>query len=108
MEQKSMPGFRESSVTQSRYQINPGFLLRRIAGEYAIVPVDGNSGFGNVIMTPNWTAACLWNAFSKPSTEDEVVSEALARFDAPEDIIRKDVRKFVTESLSKQVLWEVK
>lgn len=98
----------ESSCAQPRYQISPDFLLRRIAGEYAIVPVNENSGFGNVIMTPNRTAAFLWNAFSKPSTEDEVVSEALARFDAPEDVIRKDVRKFVTESLSKQVLWEVK
>ena len=59
------------------------------------------------MMTPNKTAAFLWQAFSEPSTEEDVVLRALERFDGEEADIRRDVERFMKESLDKQVLMEV-
>lgn len=46
-----------------RYCIKPNFVLRRIAGEYAIVPVDVESELTNAVMQPNETAAFIWQTF---------------------------------------------
>ena len=49
----------------------------------------------------------LCQAFSEPSTEEDVVLRALGRFDGEEAEIRRDVEMFMKESLEKQVLMEV-
>ena len=92
---------------KKRYRIHPDFALREIAGEYAIVPLGETQFFTNAMMTPNKTAAFLWQAFSEPSTEEDVVMRALERFDGEEADIRRDVDRFMKESLDKQVLMEV-
>lgn len=92
---------------KKRYRIHPDFALREIAGEYAIVPLGETQFFTNAMMTPNKTAAFLWQAFSEPSTEEDVVMRALERFDGAEADIRRDVERFIKESLEKQVLVEV-
>ena len=92
--------------TKKRYRIHPDFALREIAGEYAIVPLGETQFFANAMMTPNKTAAFLWQAFSEPSTEEDVVLRALERFDGEEADIRRDVKRFMKESLEKQVLME--
>ena len=92
---------------KKRYRIHPDFALREIAGEYAIVPLGETQFFTNAMMTPNRTAAFLWQALSEPSTEEDVVMRALERFDGEEAEIRRDVAMFMKESLEKQVLVEV-
>lgn len=89
------------------YQINPNFLLRKIADEYAIIPVNEEAFAGNAIMTPNRTAAFLWQKFERPSTEEDVVLQALQQFDGSEEEIRAAVRRFIMDSLNEQVLKEV-
>ena len=85
---------------KKRYRIHPDFALREIAGEYAIVPLGETQFFTNAMMTPNKTAAFLWQAFS-------VVLRALDRFNGEEADIRRDVSMFMKETLEKQVLVEV-
>ena len=92
---------------KKRYRIHPDFALREIAGEYAIVPLGETQFFSNAMMTPNKTAAFLWQAFSEPSTEEDVVMRALERFDGDEAEIRRDVAMFMKESIDNQVLVEV-
>ena len=92
---------------KKRYQISPDFMLREIAGEYAIVPVGASSTFGNAMLMPNKTAAFLWNAFSTPSTKEDAVMQALKRFESEEESIRRDVEQFIKESLDKRALLEV-
>ena len=92
---------------KKRYRIHPDFALREIAGEYAIVPLGETQFFTNAMMTPNRTAAFLWQAFSEPSTEEDVVARVLEQFDGDEAEIRRDVAMFMKESIDKQVLMEV-
>ena len=50
---------------KKKYRISPGYVLREIAGEYAIVPVGaGNeSPMENTVMVPNDSAVFLWKNF---------------------------------------------
>lgn len=92
---------------KKRYRIHPDFALREIAGEYAIVPLGETPFFSNAMMTPNKTAAFLWQAFSEPSTEEDVVMRAMERFDGEEADIRRDVAMFIKETMKRQALVEV-
>ena len=92
---------------KKRYRIHPDFALREIAGEYAIVPLGETQFFTNAMMTPNKTATFLWQAFSEPSTEEDVVMRALERFDGAEADIRRDVEMFMKETMKRQALVEV-
>ena len=90
-----------------RYRMSPDFVLREIAGEYAIIPLGEGTVFSNTMMTPNRTAAFLWKSFSEPSTEEDVVRRVMEQFDGDEAAIRRDVKRFVTDTLKNKVLMEV-
>lgn len=92
---------------KKKYQINPNFILRKIAGEYVIVPIGSDNVFSNAIMTPNHTAVFLWKEFEHASTMQDVIIHAMKKYDAKEEEVRESVEKFVKESMKYQVLEEV-
>lgn len=96
-----------SAEKKMKYYINPGYVLREIAGEYAIVSVDEKNLITNAMMVPNDSAVFLWNAFRQPSTEEDVISYAIQEYDASEEIIRSAVNRFVKELLKYEILKEV-
>ncbi len=74
-------------INEKKYRVNSDYLLREIAGEYAIIPVETACQISNAVMVPNDTAAFLWNAFQQPRTISEVVAQALEEYEAAEDTI---------------------
>ena len=104
---------RQDSILQEKkkYRINPDFILREIAGEYTIIPTGGNNVFSNAVMAPNETAVFLWEAFQQPSTIQDVVVEAMQKYDATEEQIYEQIynsiSNFVKQSLEFKVLEEV-
>lgn len=100
---------RQDSILQEKkkYRINPDFILREIAGEYTIIPTGGNNVFSNAVMAPNGTAVFLWEAFQQPSTIQDVVVEAMQKYDATEEQIYNSISNFVKQSLEFKVLEEV-
>ena len=100
---------RQDSILQEKkkYRINPDFILREIAGEYTIIPTGGNNVFSNAVMVPNETAVFLWEAFQQPSTIQDVVVEAMQKYDATEEQIYNSISNFVKQSLEFKVLEEV-
>lgn len=90
-----------------KYRIKPGFILREIAGEYTIIPVDAESLISNAMMVPNDSAVFLWKAFEQPSTIEDVVRKGLEEYDVTEEVIRRSTEKFVEESLEYKILEEV-
>lgn len=97
-------GFEEAKKV---YQISPSYVLRQIGGEYAIVPVGEQCSIQNAMMTPNGSAAFLWEAFMTPSTEEDVVMKGLDRYEVPAERIREDVHRFVEETRNYGILVEV-
>ena len=100
---------RQDSILQEKkkYRINPDFILREIAGEYTIIPIGGDNVFSNAVMAPNETAVFLWEAFQQPSTIQDVVVEAMQKYDVTEEQIYKSISNFVKQSLEFKVLEEV-
>ena len=100
---------RQDSILQEKkkYRINPDFILREIAGEYTIIPTGGDNVFSNTVMAPNGTAVFLWEAFQQPSTIQDVVVEAMQKYDATEEQIYNSISNFVKQSLEFKVLEEV-
>lgn len=90
-----------------RYQINPDFILREIAGEYAIVPVGEDSLFTNTMMAPNDSAVFLWKAFEKPSTIEDVLVKGMQEYEVTRERIRRSTENFIMDTLKYQILEEV-
>ena len=100
---------RQDSMLQEKkkYRISSDFILREIAGEYTIIPTGGDNVFSNAVMAPNETAVFLWEAFQQPSTIQDVVVEAMQKYDATEEQIYNSISNFVKQSLEYKVLEEV-
>ena len=100
---------RQDSILQEKkkYRLNPDFILREIAGEYTIIPIGSDNVFSNAVMAPNGTAVFLWEAFQQPSTIQDVVVEAMQKYDATEEQIYNSISNFVKQSLEFKVLEEV-
>ena len=89
-----------------KYSIKPNFVLRRIVGEYANIPVDVESELTNAVMQPNETAVFIWQTFQQPMTEAEVVEKVEQEFDVPAEVVQNAVHRFVEESLKLHILEE--
>lgn len=92
-----------------RFQIDPDFVLRKIAGTSVIVPTgsDIDPSLDNSVMTPNRTAEVLWEIFESPCTAQQAVSKCQELFDGPRAQIEIDVFRFISDSIQKRVLREV-
>ena len=44
------------TIREKKYRVSADYLLREIAGEYAIIPVGAASQISNAVMVPNDTA----------------------------------------------------
>ena len=92
---------------KKKYRISSDFILREIAGEYAIVPIGSDSIFSNTVMAPNDSAVFLWKMFEQPCTIQDVVVKGMLEYEVAEDAIRKSILNFVEEMIEYQVLEEV-
>ena len=89
-------------INEKKYHVNSDYLLREIAGEYAIIPVGTACQISNAVMVPNDTAA-----FQQPRTISEVVAQALEEYAAAEDTIQNSALNFVHDTLRYALLEEV-
>ena len=87
----------EDIDTKTLFRINPNYLLRQVADDYVIIPIDDELELNNAIMTPNQSAVFIWNEFINANTIENVVQKALSKYDVSEETIRNDVRRFVFE-----------
>ncbi|MGN0313322.1 MAG: PqqD family protein [Fusicatenibacter sp.] len=92
---------------KKKYRIKSGYILREIAGEYAIVPVDEECIITNAVMSPNDSAVFLWKVFQDPHTKEDAVRKGMEEYDVEEETIRKSTDRFVEESLKYKILEEV-
>lgn len=94
---------------KKKYRIKPGYILREIAGEYAIVPAgaENKSLLENTVMVPNGSAVFIWKSFEQPSTLEDVVIRGMLEYEVEEDTIRRSIKRFINEMLEYQILEEV-
>ena len=75
-------------------KLKKGFVLREVAGETVVVPVNAELNFNGMI-TLNETAKVLWNILENETTEDALVKALLGEFNVDEATAQNDVALFV-------------
>ena len=72
-------------------KLSKDFILHTTDGETILVPT-GNAKFSGVVRG-NKTLGAVLELLRDETTEEKIVSAMKARFDAPEEIISRDVKK---------------
>ena len=72
-------------------KLNKDFILHISDGETVLVPT-GNAKFSGIVRG-NKTLAAVLELLKEETTEEAIVAAMKARFDAPEEIITRDVKK---------------
>ena len=88
-----------------KYKASSKFVLRKIADEYIFVPVESGGTICRSIITGNETAVFIWNILSENAADkNEIVNAIMQEYEVPEDIAEKDIEKFLSEMLSRQLI----
>ena len=75
-------------------KLKKGFVLREVAGETVVVPVNAELNFNGMI-TLNETAKVLWKVLENETTEDALVKAILGEFNIDEATAQNDVALFI-------------
>ena len=79
-------------------KLNKDFILHISDDETILVPT-GNAKFSGIVRG-NKTLGAVLELLQQDTTEEEIIASLQNRFDAPEDMIARDVKKAL-EGLSK-------
>lgn len=87
-------------------KIKDGFMLRNIAGDYFVVPVGQATEYFNGMITLNKVSAFMWEHLSKGTTQDEILSAVLEKYDVSEERARCDIDAFISKVREAGILEE--
>lgn len=76
-------------------KLDVNFVLREIAGEYLVVPLNDAAARIHGVLSLTETGAFLWNLLGIEQTEDTLALALLTEYDVDEDSARIDVANFV-------------
>jgi hypothetical protein len=85
-----------------KIKLKKGFVMRRILGEWVIVPV-GACRSGTSVMSVNESGRTLWELLGNGATEDELLSHMLDEYEIDTDTAARDIKNFVGVLLEKKV-----
>ncbi len=74
-------------------KLNEDFIIHNTGDETLLVPTSKASFHG--LVQANESVDTILHCLTKDTTEDEIVSEMLKKYDADEQIIREDVRDVI-------------
>ena len=94
---------------KKNYRIKSGYIIREIAGEYAIVPAGTECEAlpENTVTAPDSSAVFIWKSFEQPSTLEDVVIRGMLEYGVAEDKMRSSVERFAADALECKILEEV-
>ena len=76
-------------------KLRDGFIVHNRDTESLLVP-SGNVQFAGLVKG-NKTLGAILDLLKTDTTEDEIIAAMKARFDAPTDVISRDVKKAISE-----------
>lgn len=85
-------------------KINPGFVLKDIAGSYVIVPTGDNLVDFSAMITVNETGAFLWKLLGDDVSTEELADAMCREYDVSKEDALSDVSEFVETLKNKKVL----
>ena len=76
-------------------KLNANYIVHQAENQTILVPT-GEADFSGVVQG-NRTLKAILDLLQTETSEQRITEELASRFDAPEDVIRKDVRKALEE-----------
>ena len=76
-------------------KIKVDFILREVAGSYAVVPVGNASVNFKGLISLNETGAFLWRNLAEGIEKEDLVKKMLAEYDVEESVARKHIDAFI-------------
>ena len=83
-------------------KIKPGFIIRKLADNYVVVPVNNQNEFQGMIQL-NKTGAFIWQQLEAGKNEDEILSLMLEKYEISLEKAKEDITLFI-EKLRKDNL----
>ena len=85
-------------------RIKEGFMTRKVAGEYVVVPVgDAGREFHGMIQL-NDTGAFLWEQCCEETDKEQIVQAVTAKYEIDEMTARRDVERFFDKLENAEIL----
>lgn len=75
-------------------KIKEGYALRKVGGDFVVVPMDSNIQF-NKMMTLNETGGFLWGVLEKGAEIADLVSALTAEYDVDAATAEDAAKKFI-------------
>lgn len=101
-----------ANETEKRASLSPGakylagenFILRKVAGTYALISIGANIANFNGYIQLNETAAFLWQQMKSPKTLDELVTALTAEFEVSAEEARADVEELLEQLVQEEMV----
>ncbi len=85
-------------------KIKDGYMLRKVAGNYIIVPVGTEAVDFNGLITTNETGAFLWQKLSEDISNEDLLSALLDEYEIDEATARDDIDAFLNKLIESELL----
>lgn len=78
-------------------KINGIFVMREVAGEILLVPVEETALKLNGMITLNSVSAVIWKALEEQRDYDTILGRILERFDVSYETAKRDLDEFLAQ-----------
>ncbi len=85
-------------------KLNENYVLKTVAGTPVVVPVGDAVNNIKGMITLNGPAELIWKALEQGKTYEEIVIQLKSEYDAPEDVLRKDLTAFLEKLENYKIL----
>ena len=75
-------------------KLKNGYILRDVAGNTVVVPLDPTSTFGNMLRL-NGTGKFLWEMLGRDVTRDALVDALVAEYEIDRETAKRDTDAFL-------------
>ena len=85
-------------------KLNENYVLKTVAGTPVVVPVGDAVNNIKGMITLNGPAEVIWKALEQGADYEKIVAKLKSEYDAPEELLRKDLTAFLEKLESYKIL----
>ena len=85
-------------------KLNENYILKTVAGMPVVVPVGDAVNNIHGMITLIGPAEIIWKGLEEGKEYDDIVAQIKNEYDAPEDVIRKDLDAFLDKLKNYKIL----
>lgn len=85
-------------------KLKNGFILKNVASNYIVVPVEGELVDLKAMITLTETGAFLWKLLEKGSDKEELTEKMLKEYDVDKKTAENDVNEFIKQLSENKML----